>query len=129
MSVGVIDTTVLIHIFRGSVPARTWFASQKEKLSTTTINCLEFLYGAPNNAGMTVSVAFLEQLETLVLSAEDQEWAVQQMRMYRLSKGIFVQDCLIASVCHWLQIPIYTTNLKDMRKVLPDALVVEPYTT
>ncbi len=53
-------------------------------------------------------------------------WAMEQMQKYRLSRGIEMNDCLIASVCARLQIPIYTHNIKDMQKILPISLVIQP---
>jgi hypothetical protein len=38
-----------------------------------------------------------------------------------------MNDCLIASVVHRLQVPVYTHNLKDMRVLLNEALVIKPY--
>ena len=36
---------------------------------------------------------------------------MQQLEHYRLSDGVGIHDCLIASVCHRLQVPIYSHNL------------------
>jgi hypothetical protein len=36
-------------------------------------------------------------------------------------------DCLMASVCHRLQVPLYTHNVRDMTILLGSALVVKPY--
>lgn len=59
----------------------------------------------------------------------DMDRAIQQMQLYRLSHGIAINDCLIASVCHRLGVPIYTDNQKDFLKILPPELVVKPYQT
>ncbi len=69
----------------------------------------------------------LNTFETLALIEADQVWAEQQLITYRLSHGVEINDSLIASVCHRLQVPIYTQNVKDMRKLLPAALVVRPF--
>ncbi len=45
----------------------------------------------------------------------------------RLSHGAAMNDCLIASVCHRLQVPLYTHNLKDMRILIGAELAVKPY--
>lgn len=49
------------------------------------------------------------------------------MEQYRLSHGIGINDCLIASVAHRLQVPILTHNQKDFLKILPANLVIKPY--
>jgi predicted nucleic acid-binding protein len=37
------------------------------------------------------------------------------------------KDCLIASVAHRLQVPLYTQNVKDFLVILPARLVIKPY--
>jgi hypothetical protein len=38
-----------------------------------------------------------------------------------------MNDCLIASVVHRWQVSVYTHNLKDMRVLLDESLVIKPY--
>ncbi len=61
------------------------------------------------------------------LLPEDQDWAMDQLFQLRLSHGAEINDCLIAAVCHRLQVPLFTHNVRDMRKYLPDALAIIPY--
>lgn len=57
----------------------------------------------------------------------DRDWAMQQMERFRLSRGVGINDCLIASVCHRLQVPLYMHNLKDMNVLLDPSQVIKPY--
>jgi len=50
-----------------------------------------------------------------------------QMLTYRFSYGLKLKDCLIASVAHRLQVPIYTQNVKDFVPILGETLVIKPY--
>jgi predicted nucleic acid-binding protein len=52
---------------------------------------------------------------------------MEQLSLYRLSDGVHPADVMIASVCHRIQVPIYTQNVKDMQKVLPSSLVIKPF--
>ncbi|MFN8512071.1 MAG: PIN domain-containing protein [Chloroflexia bacterium] len=113
MTVGVVDTTVIIHLFRGKSVAHAWLAMQPERLALTSITWPEVMYGAPGRAGQADCRAILEQFELLHLTVVDQDWAMRMLETYRLSHGIGVMDCLIASVCHRLQVPLYTHNLRD----------------
>jgi predicted nucleic acid-binding protein len=61
------------------------------------------------------------------LTRADMDWAMQQLERYRLSHGVEMNDCLIASVAHRLQVPLYTHNLRDMRVLLKETLVIKPY--
>lgn len=123
---GIIDTTILIHLFRGNKDATAWLAGQTD-LGVTTISRLEFIYGARGRSAMVAVIKLLNSFETVSVSDPDQKWAEQQLIQYRLSHGLEINDCLIASVCHRLQVPIYTQNVKDMGKVLPSALVIRPF--
>jgi len=71
--------------------------------------------------------AILSQFDMEYLTPPDMDWAMQQLERYRLSHGVGIHDCLIASVAHRLQVPLYTHNLRDMRVLLNETLVIKPY--
>lgn len=123
---GIIDTTILIHLFRRKQDALAWLATQND-LGVTSINRMEFIYGARGRTALIECVALLNTFQTVQLTDTDQAWAEEQLMKYRLSHGVEINDSLIASVCHRLQIPIYTQNVKDMQKILPAALVIKPF--
>jgi hypothetical protein len=123
---GIADTTLVIHLYRRYPPALAWFSQQAELLYVSPITHLEVIYGAGSHAKQVACKKILALFELIPLRAEDQIWAMQQMEKYRLSHGLTVNDCLIASLAHRLQIPLYTHNLKDMR-VMIGSLAVQPY--
>ena len=127
MTTALVDTSVLIHLFRKRPEARKWFDAQTSTLSVSTITWLEFIDGVPNKAGQALCLSILSDLELIRLTDEDQDWAMQQLSRYRLSDGVHPDDCLIAAVCHRLQVPIYTHNVKDLVKLLPETLVIRPF--
>lgn len=127
MAVGVIDSTVAIHVLRNSSAARSWFSAQTIQLSATPITWLEVMYGAPSKREQVRSKAFFDQCDMIHLTQSDMEWAMEQLVTFRLSHGITIMDCLIASVCHRLQIPLYTHNVRDMTILLGSSLVIQPY--
>lgn len=127
MTVGIADSTVAIHILRGNAAARLWFSAQSVPLSMTPVTWLEVMYGAPSKREQVRTKALLDQFEMVYLTQTDMEWAMQQLLTYRLSHGIAVMDCLIASICHRLQVPLYTHNVRDMTSLIGSALVVKPY--
>jgi len=124
--VGIIDTTILVHLFRGNHDATTWIASEKS-LGVTSISRLEFIYGARGRTALAAAIKLLNTFEIVPLNDADQKWAEEQLIKYRLSHGVEINDSLIASACHRLQVPIYTQNVKDMQKILPAALVIRPF--
>ena len=127
MTVGVVDTTVDIYLFRHNPSALLWFAAQKNQLSLTPITWLEVIYGAPGKTGQLACRTVLDQFELVHLTSADQDWAMQMLANHRLSRGIGIMDCLIASVCQRLQVPLYTHNLRDMSILLGNSLAMQPY--
>ena len=127
MTIGVVDSTVIIHVFRKNSAARAWMDAQPIRLRVTPITWLEVMHGAPGKAGQATCKAILSQFDMEYLTRTDMDWAMQQLERNRLSHGVGINDCLIASVCHRLQVPLYTHNVKDMQVLLDEPLVRTPY--
>jgi predicted nucleic acid-binding protein len=127
MTVAVLDTTVLIHVFRKEAAALNWFTSQSMTLSITPIGWMEFIVGTANKRSQADSLKLLSGLEMVYLTADDMNWAMQQMLAYHFSRGVGVMDCFNAAACQRLEVPIYTHNVKDYQKILPPNLVIKPY--
>jgi predicted nucleic acid-binding protein len=85
------------------------------------------VYGASGKTGQAAAKALLNRFEMAYLTPNDMDWAMGQMERLRLSHGIGINDCLIASVAYRLQIPLYSHNLKDMQALLGNKLVLQPY--
>ena len=126
MTAGVLDSTAIIHLFRRNPAAQTWINTMKARSSVTTITWLEVMYGAPGKDGQAKCKAILSQFDLISLTQDDPNWAMQQMEHHRLSDGVGINDCLIASVAHRLQVPLYTHNLKHMQ-ILVGNLAIKPY--
>ncbi len=126
MTVGIVDTTVIVHYFRKNPNAQAWVNTQPAQLSLVSITWLEVMHGAGSKAKEAACKSILGRFEQLYLSQADQEWAMGQMERYRLSHGVSINDCLIASVAYRLQVPLYTHNIKDMTPLI-GKLAVKPY--
>jgi predicted nucleic acid-binding protein len=127
MSAGIVDSTVIIHIFRRFPPALAWVDALEVRLAITSITWLEVIHGASGKAAQTRCKAIMQQFDLVHLTQADQEWAMQQMEQHRLSQGVSINDSLIASVAQRMQVTLYTHNLKHMRVLLGDALPQRPY--
>ena len=127
MSIGIVDTTVILHLYRNHKPANQWLESQTDVHTITTVSWLEVMRGAPGKTGQARCLKLLELFEVEYVTQQDQIWAMEQMTKLRLSRGVEMNDCLIASVSYRLNIPIYTHNTKDMLKLLSTTLVQIPY--
>lgn len=123
---GLVDSTVIIHLLHGNPAAQAWLR-QQDHLGLTPIVWLEVIEGARGKQGQAATLEVLQSFEIVYLTQVDQSWTMNTLLKYRLSDGIAINDCLIASVCHRLQLPLYTHNIKHMSRLLDPALVIQPY--
>jgi predicted nucleic acid-binding protein len=121
----VLDTTVVLHLFRKYQPAINWFNNQ-QRYGVPSVTWLEVMEGASNKANQAQCKNLLSQFDTLYLTSADQQWAIEQLERFQFSHHIGMNDCLIAAVAYRLQLPLYTHNLSDMVPMLGD-LAVKPY--
>jgi predicted nucleic acid-binding protein len=126
VSVGIVDTTVILQYFRKHEAARAWVDTQPARLAVTSITWLEVMEGASSKASQAWSKTILSKFDLFYLTAADQQWAMQQLERLQFSHHIGMNDCLIAAVAHRLQLPLYTHNLKDMTPLIGD-LAQQPY--
>jgi predicted nucleic acid-binding protein len=120
-----VDTTVVLHLYRKYQPALAWF-NNPQRYGITSVTWLEVMQGAKNKSMQATCKWLLSQFEMLYPIVTDQRWAMQQLEHFQFSHHIGKDDCLIASVAHRLQLPLYTHNLKDMIPLL-GRLAVQPY--
>lgn len=122
---GILDTTVVLHLFRRYPPALAWYDTPQH-YGVTAITWLEVMEGTRNKAHLAQCKLLLTKFELLYPNAIDQQWAMQQLERLQFSHHVGKEDCLIASVSFRLQLPLYTHNVKDMSPLL-GPLVIQPY--
>ncbi len=86
--IGVVDTTVVVHLFRRFSPALAWYTTLTQKLLITPITWLEVLYGSSSKSGLEKAKTILNQFDMEYLAHSDMNWAIQQMEKYRFSNGV-----------------------------------------
>jgi predicted nucleic acid-binding protein len=122
-----IDTNIVIDLFRKNANAVAWYASvQNLKWSITPIVWMEAAQGALNKRELAVIIAFLMQYTIEHPTVNDNYWAMTQITQFALSHGLQLPDAMIASVAVGLGIPLYTRNLKHF-SFLPGLQVIRPY--
>jgi predicted nucleic acid-binding protein len=121
----ILDSTVILHLYRKYPPAINWFNNQ-QRFGVTSIVWLEVMEGASNKANQAQCKWLLSQFEMLYLTFTDQQWAMQQLERFQFSHHIGKDDCSIAAVAYRLQLPLYTHNLKDMMPMIGN-LAIKPY--
>ena len=125
MTPAILDSTVILHLFRKYQPAVTWFASD-ERYWVTSVTWLEVMVGVPNKRAQGDTLNLLNRFETLYIAQTDQVWAMEKVTALRFSHSIGMNDALIAAVAWRMQVPLYTHNLKDMTPLI-GTLAVKPY--
>lgn len=118
MSVAFVDTNVLIHILRRNRAAIEWLQAQPVRLSITPTVWMEIVHGAMGKRGQDAALQLLARFELVYLERKDWEWAMQRLRRYRQQHCVDAIDCLIASVCARLHLPLYTHNFRHMVPLL-----------
>lgn len=127
MAVALVDTSVIVDFLRNFAPAIEWRNRLGESLlGATPMVWMEMSKGAENRLDQHKALLVLRQFERVYLTAEDQDWALEQYIIFRLSHGVGIVDCLIAAPAHRLQIPFYIHNLKHFVPLL-GVLVQKPY--
>jgi predicted nucleic acid-binding protein len=124
---GLIDTSVIIDIYRGFAPALAWRnANQHKTFIITPIVWLEAVEGASNKVNQQQVIRLLSVFQMEYLTEDDQKWAMSQLVKFKLSHNIGMMDCLIAAPAHRLNLPLYTRNVKHFTPMIP-TLVNVPY--
>jgi predicted nucleic acid-binding protein len=121
----VLDTTVILHLFRKYQPAVNWL-NNPLRYGVTSTTWLEVMEGASSKSNQAACKGLLNQFGLLYPISTDQQWAMEQLERFQFSHHIGKDDCLIASVAYHLQVPLYTHNLKDMAPLI-GSLAVQPY--
>lgn len=87
---------------------------------------MEVVGGGENKVERLRSARLLQQFNMMYMADSDFDWAMQKQMQYELSHGVGMMDCLIASVSHRLQLPLYTHNLKHFVPLI-ESLAQKPY--
>ncbi len=122
-----IETSVIVDLLRNHPPALIWYQQQTPPtLGITPIIWMEVVSGGKTKVNRLRAARLLRRFEMVYLTQADLDWAMQTQMHYGLSHGVGMMDCLIASVSHRLQLPLYTHNLKHFAPLL-GALAQKPY--
>lgn len=127
MVVALVETNVVVDLLRDYTPALNWLKRQNQPtFGITPIIWMEVITGGDNKAERKRAAKFMAYFEMVYLTQSDLDWAMDAQMLYELSHGVGMMDCLIASVSHRLQLPLYTHNLKHFSPLLGD-LAQKPY--
>ncbi len=121
-----LDTNIIVDILRAHPPALAWYGQLTLQLGVTPIAMMEVIGGAGNKADLNRALQVLGPFQRVDLTSDDFTWAINEYTKYHLSHSVDMEDCLIASLNHRLQLPLYTGNLKHFTPLL-GTLAQRPY--
>jgi predicted nucleic acid-binding protein len=122
-----LDTSVLVDLWRRHPAALSWAETQRELvIGIHVVVGMELVEGVRDNQELAYLDRLLAGYEVVYLTQSDCAWAREQHRRLRLSHGVGLLDVFIASSAVRLDIPLYTLNLKHFQP-LPEVKAIRPY--
>ncbi len=121
-----LDTDVLIDIFRKLPVAVVWLAGLPEPPSVVGFAAMEALYGCRDAKDLRNVQATLRGFEVLWPTKAGLVRAMEEYIPLCLAHGIGVLDTLVAATATEYDMPLATLNVKHFRAV-PELKIVPPY--
>jgi predicted nucleic acid-binding protein len=85
MKLGIVDSTVVVHLYRRRISSLEWLQLQPGRHLVTPITWLETLVGAGSKRAMMDAEAILRRFQVVHFTSSDQTWSIEQMGLLRLS--------------------------------------------
>lgn len=121
-----VDTDVMIDLWRGYAPAGEWLRSLPEAPAISVITVLELLHGCRNRREQDAVEQLLQQMSVVYLDEPSCARAVDYFRVFHLKQGLGILDALIAASAVSHGLVLCTFNEKHYRG-LPDLQLIRPY--
>ena len=119
----VLDTNVLIEIFKDNQSTLEKVHSFNYPLAISSITVMELFYGALNKTEVKKLEKFVALFEIIDINETISKQSTTLIRTYAKSHKLDIPDGLIASTALVLDTPLFTYNLKDFRFI--DGLLLE----
>lgn len=122
-----VDTAILIDLLENYDLAVEWQQSRGAMIFAICPTIwMEVMSNATNLSAQQGAGKFLTQFEMIYPTEQDIQWAMRQLVAHQINHGVTHRDCMIASLCHRLQIPLYSRDLRPFAPLIPDFLR-QPY--
>ena len=124
----IVDTDILIDAGRSVTEAISCLKriEQSGYLAASVITQMELLVGCRNKTEVKELERFLSRFKLLNLSEEISNNAVDLLKQYRLSHGLFIPDALIAATALEHNAAFTTKNQRDFRFIKGLKLLAYP---
>lgn len=121
-----VDTDVLIDVWRGHNPAVEWFATCTDLPGVPGFVVMELIQDAQNRRQLRQALKLVEPLQVVWPTEADCAGALSNFAAYRLSHGLGLLDALIAATATGRAATLYTFNEKHYRAI-PGLHTEPPY--
>ena len=108
-----VDTDILIKLYRGNEQIRNNLKPIEERLSISVITAMELLQGVQNDAQFFQMRKTIHAYALLHIEKTVSELAFNLMNKYGKSKRVKLADQLIAATAIYNHVPLYTDNVND----------------
>jgi hypothetical protein len=117
-SIALLDTDVLIDIFRQHPTAQAWLQQEPSRsIKIPGIVAMEIIGGSRNKLEMKQNHHFVSQFSIVWHTPAEFKMAYRLLMDYRLATGIGLPDCLIAAMALEKNWQLYSFNLKHYRHI------------
>lgn len=117
------DTCILIDYLRGKLEVQQKLQQDREQgLGMSSVTYMELMVGALNKREAGIIKKAFADFEIVEISESISIKAKYLIENYTKSHGLLIPDALIASTALELELPLYTTNIKDFQFI--DGLVL-----
>jgi len=122
-----LDTDVLIDVWRGVREAQEWLQrSRPELFYIPGMVAMELVCGCRSGKDLDRCLAFTKQFTILWHSEAEGSLAFEYLVRYQLANGLGSADAMIAAMAQSRSFRLYTCNLRHFR-CIPDLDVRIPY--
>lgn len=109
----IVDTDIVIKIFRGDKEKREFLEPIQDKLGLSVITAMELMNGAKSRKREFDVSKAIKAYFLLPLSNSIGTKAFSIIKKYHLQHSISVADALIAATAMENNLPLYTDNISD----------------
>lgn len=106
------DTTVLVEMLRGDIPAKIFLETAPEISKVTLV---ELIQGCKDKQQLILVEKACDPLYQIKVDIEISEMAIELLRKHNLSHGLLFLDALIAATCIIRKNILVTENIKHFR--------------
>lgn len=118
------DTCILIDYLRGKDEVQQKLENdRKQGLGMSSVTYMELMVGARNKREVNIIKKAFSDFEVIEISESISIKAKNLIEKYTKSHGLLIPDALIGATALELDVPLYTSNIKDFQ-FIPNLVLI-----